>query len=88
MKLNFKKFKKYTKVDKLAFVEVDIRETFADRIYNETGTGIADLKLAEKIYASDENTDFTNEEITRMRKHAEGCIPWFLDGFDNMLNNN
>lgn len=88
MKLNFKKFKKYTKVDHSTFVEIDIRETFADRIYNETGTGIADLKLAEKIYASDENTDFTLDEINRMRKHAEGCIPWFVDGFDNMLNNN
>ena len=87
MKLNLKKFKKYTNVDRSAFVEVDIRENFADRIYNNTGTGIADLKLAEKIYASDEDTDFTFDEIIRMRKHAEGCIPWFVDGFERMLNN-
>lgn len=88
MILNFKKFKKYTKVDRSAFVEVDIRETFADRIYNETGTGIADLKLAEKIYASDEDTDFTPDEVRRIRKHAEGCIPWFVDGLESMFNNN
>lgn len=43
MKIDFKKFKKYTKIDKSDFVEIDVREMFADNIYNVTGVGIADL---------------------------------------------
>lgn len=85
MKLNFKKFRKYTKPDRSAFVEVDIREAFADRIYNVTGSGIADLKLAEKIFASDADTDFTEEEAARIRKHAEGSLPWFIAGLEYEL---
>ena len=44
MKIDFKKFKKYTKIDKSDFVEIDVREMFADNIYNVTGVGIADLQ--------------------------------------------
>ena len=60
-------------------------QAFADRIYNVTGSGIADLKLAEKIFASDADTDFTEEEAARIRKHAEGSLPWFIAGLEYEL---
>lgn len=85
MKINFKKFKKYTKVNKSEFVEIDAREIFADNIYNVTGSGIADLKLAEKIFSSDENTEFSDEEVKRVKNHAASLLPWFLDGLDDAI---
>ena len=63
MKIDFKKFKKYTKIDKSDFVEIDVRKMFADNIYNVTGVGIADLKLAEKIFSSDDDTEFSDDEV-------------------------
>lgn len=86
MKIDFKKFKKYTKINKSDFVEIDVRELFADNIYNETGVGIADLKLAEKIFSSDENTEFSKEEVSRIRHHAASLLPWFIVGLDNAIN--
>lgn len=88
MKLNFKRFKRFTSISKTSFVEVDVREVFADLIYLQTGTGIADKCLAEKIYKSDEDTDFTDEEVSRIRGHANNCQPWFVDTLKNEIQAN
>lgn len=85
MKINFKNFKKYTKIDKSEFVEIDVREMFADNIYNVTGVGIADLKLAEKIFSSDNNTEFSDDEVRRVRHHAASLLPWFIAGLDDAI---
>ena len=82
MKIDFKKFKKYTKIDKSDFVEIDVREMFADNIFNVTGVGIADLKLAEKIFSSDDDTD---DEVNRVRHHAASLLPWFLAGLNDAM---
>lgn len=85
MKIDFKKFKKYTKIDKSDFVEIDVREMFADNIYNVTGVGIADLKLAEKIFSSDDDTEFSDDEVSRVRHHAALLLPWFLAGLNDAM---
>ena len=85
MKIDFKKFRKYTKIDKSDFVEIDVREMFADNIYNVTGVGIADLKLAEKIFSSDDNTEYSDDEVNRVRHHAESLLPWFLAGLEGAI---
>lgn len=86
MIINFKKFRRYTDLSRKAYTEVDAREVFADRIYNVTGRGIADLKLAEKIYMSESNTDYTEEEVERIKRHAELGLPWFIDSLNFYLN--
>lgn len=85
MKIDFKKFKKYTKIDKSDFVEIDVREMFADNIYNVTGVGIADLKLAEKIFSSDDDTEFSDDEVSRVRHHTASLLPWFLAGLNDAM---
>ena len=85
MKIDFKKFKKYTKIDKSDFVEIDVREMFADNIFNVTGVGIADLKLAEKIFSSDDDTEFSDDEVNRVRNHAASLLPWFLAGLNDAM---
>ncbi len=85
MVIDFKKFKKYTKIDKSEFVEIDVREMFADNIYNVTGVGIADLKLAEKIFSSNDTTEFSDEEVSRVRHHAASLLPWFIAGLDDAI---
>lgn len=64
MKIDFKKFKKYTKIDKSEFVEIDVREMFADNIFNVTGVGIADLKLAEKFFPAMTIPNFQMMKLT------------------------
>ena len=73
MKIDFKKFKKYTKIDKSDFVEIDVREMFAD------------LKLAEKIFSSDDDTEFSDDEVNRVRHHAASLLPWFLAGLNDAM---
>lgn len=86
MKLNFKKFKRYSSMNHSSYTVVDVREVFADLIYLELGTGIADKCLAEKIYKSTEETDFNEEEVARIRAHASKCQPWFADYLEETIN--
>ena len=66
-------------------MEIDVREMFADNIYNVTGVGIADLKLAEKIFSSDDNTEYSDDEVGRVRHHAASLLPWFLAGLEDAI---
>lgn len=85
MKINFKQIKKYSSPKRDKFVLVDIREVLADRIFNETGSGIADLRLSEKIYDSDENTEFSELEVERIKIHVAQVLPWLLAGLEDYL---
>lgn len=69
-----------------SYTVVDVREVFADLIYLELGTGIADKCLAEKIYKSNEETDFDEKEVARIRAHASKCQPWFADYLEESIN--
>lgn len=45
-------------------MEIDVREMFADNIFNVTGVGIADLKLAEKIFPAMAIPNFQMMKLT------------------------
>lgn len=79
-KLNFKSFHVYTSVNRKTKKEVDVRETFADLLYTGVN-GIRSHALALKIFQSEGETEFSDEEVTLIRNTAEKmCIPGFIDG--------
>ena len=67
---------------------MDVRETFADMIYNNVN-GIKAHALALKIYESEGEADYTDDEVKLMRVIAERlCVPGFIDGLNEQLDNN
>lgn len=79
-KLNFKSFFVYTGVSKKHKQEADVRETFADLLYTGVN-GIRSHALALKIYQSEGETEFTDDEVAMIKRTAEThCIPGFIDG--------
>ncbi len=84
-RLNFKEFDVYAGVDRRKKRQGDVRESFADIVYN-TANGIRGHALALKIYNSEGGTDFTDEEVEIMRNIAgEYCLPGFIDGLNDQL---
>lgn len=80
MKINFKNFKVPTNLDKTNFVEIDIREEFGNMLYNK-GTGIRIHSLAYKIFKSDEETDFDDQEVKEITEYVNSYgTPAFIDG--------
>ena len=67
---------------------MDVRETFADMIYNNVN-GIKAHALALKIYESQGEADYTDDEVKLVRVVAERlCVPGFIDGLNEQLDNN
>lgn len=67
---------------------MDVRETFADMIYNNVN-GIKAHALALKIYESEGEVDYTDDEVKLVRTVAERlCVPGFIDGLNEQLDNN
>ena len=67
---------------------MDVRETFADMIYNNVN-GIKAHALALKIYESEGGVDYTDDEVKLVRVVAERlCVPGFIDGLNEQLDNN
>ena len=67
---------------------MDVRETFADIIYNNVN-GIKAHALALKIYESEGEADYTDDEVKLVRVVAERlCVPGFIDGLNEQLDNN
>ena len=62
MNLNLKEIEVFENIAKTKCVVMDIREAFADLIYAR-GAGIKAHALALKVFNSDENTEYTDEEI-------------------------
>lgn len=84
-KINFKEFNVYTGVSKKEKKQGDVREIFADVIYN-TANGIRAHSLALKIYQSDGETEFTDEEVKTIVQIADAqCLPGFIDGLKEQL---
>lgn len=87
-KINFQQFKIYTSVNRKEAQPMDVRETFADMIYNNVN-GIKAHALALKIYESEGEADYTDDEVKLVRVVAERlCVPGFIDGLNEQLNNN
>lgn len=87
-RIDFQHFNVYTSVSRKEARPVDVRETFADMIYNNVN-GIKAHALALKIYESEGETGYSDDEVKLVRIVAERlCVPGFIDGLDEQLNNN
>lgn len=68
--INFEKFEIYTAINHKEVIVQDCREGFANIIYLN-GSGVACHALAMKIYKSEGETEFSDEEIALMKQFAE-----------------
>lgn len=87
-RIDFKNMPVYMGVRKDVCQRVDAREKFADMVYNNVN-GIRSHALALKIYESDGETEFTDGEVRLIEAVANRlCVPGFIDGLNEQLNNN
>lgn len=86
MKINFKEIKVYQDIamsEDLAVI-IDIRKEFANIMY-QSGNGISSLNTALKIYRSDGEEEYTEEECREIRNAAAVCRPMFLNSINMIL---
>ena len=84
-KLNFKEFHVYTGVSRKHNKTGDVREAFADLVYNNVN-GIRAHALAMKIYGSEGETEYNIDEVKTICGIAERlCTPGFIDGLNEQL---
>lgn len=87
-RIDFQHFNVYLSVTRKEARPMDVRETFADMIYNNVN-GIKAHALALKIYESEGEADYTDDEVKLVRTVAERlCVPGFIDGLNDQLDNN
>lgn len=85
MIINFEQIKVYTSVSKKTAQMGDVREMFADTIYRNIG-GIRAHALAMKIYKSEGETEYNDDEVKLIKNVAEQlCLPGFIDGLNEQL---
>lgn len=84
MKLNFDKVEIYENISKTRKRIENIREGFADYIYNH-GEGIAAKAIALKIYNGNLDTDFTPQEVGLIRLYSQGCSPAVMDAITELI---
>lgn len=85
--INFKEFSIYTDVSKQNQQVGDARESFANILYLNI-SGIRAHALAMKIYQSEGNLEYTDDEISLIKDVANKyCLPNFIDGLNNIINN-
>lgn len=84
-KINFQKFSMPDGIANKKQVTGDVRESFADSIYNNL-SGIAAKVLAEKIYKSDGAVEYDEKEVEMMKVAATNfCQPRFMDALEMAL---
>lgn len=84
-KLNFQHFKIPTGIDRTQYRTGDARESVANMLYLNVN-GIRAHALALKIYRSEGETDFTEEEVRTLREVADTyATPAFIDGLNDQL---
>ena len=67
-------------------VEQDVKKDFANLIY-QYGKGIEFHALALKIFNSNGDTEYSEEECELIRQASLSCAPFFIDAISNVLNN-
>lgn len=88
MKIDFQHFNVYMAVNRKSARTMDVRESFADMVYNNVN-GIKAHALALNIYNSDGESEYTDEEVRLIRMVAEQlCVPGFIDGLNEQIGNN
>lgn len=83
-KINFAKLLIYTSIAHKESIEQDVRETFADVIYR-TCPGIAALELARKIYHSEGNEVYNEQELSIIRQASRMCTAQFIETIEQLL---
>ena len=87
-RLNFKEFGIYTGICRKNRQIGDARESFADLLYLHAN-GIRAHALALKINRSGGLRGYTGDEIVLIRETAyKYCLPNFIDGLEDQLDNN
>lgn len=87
-RIDFEHFNVYASVSRKVARPMDVRETFADMIYNNVN-GIKAHALALKIYENKGAVEYTDEEVQLIRTVAEQlCVPGFIDGLNEQIGNN
>lgn len=87
MKLNFQHFSVPTGISRKNRQTGDARESFANMIYMNVN-GIRAHALAMKIYNSEGEEEYSQEEVRLIREVAEKlCAPNFIDGLMEQLDN-
>ena len=85
MKLNFKQFKLPLGIDRSRYQVGDARESMANMLYLNVN-GIRAHALALKIYQSENETEYTEEEVKSILEVANlYATPAFIDGLHEML---
>lgn len=75
-KINFKQLLIATDITRKHCENIDCRENFANVLYRN-GNGIASHALALKIYNSNEETEYSDEEVSLMQEHANAFANLF-----------
>lgn len=79
MKIDFENFRLFKGIDKKNVEVLNVKNVFADELYTR-GQGIVFHALALKIFNSDANTDYNENEYQLMTMFAEQCMsPNFID---------
>ncbi len=88
MKINFEEFEIYTDISKENKVKGDARESFANIIYTQTN-GIKMHALAMKIYQSQGETEYTDDEVQIIENVSNRYAkPNFIDALQEQINQN
>lgn len=65
-------------------VNVDIKDQLAELIYQK-GTGLPAYALAIKIYNSNEDTEYTEQEFALIKQYVSNfCTPIIIDAINNI----
>jgi hypothetical protein len=84
-KINFQQFRIPAGIDRSRYQTGDARESVANMLYLNVN-GIRAHALALKIYRSEGETDFTEEEVRTLREVADTyATPAFIDGLNEQL---
>lgn len=84
-KINFQQFRIPAGIDRSRYQTGDARESVANMLYLNVN-GIRAHALALKIYRSEGETDFTEEELRTLREVADTyATPAFIDGLNEQL---
>lgn len=84
MNINFSKFPCYTSIAKTSTVEVNIKEILANAMYMR-GSGIVTGALAMKIYNSDGELDYNNQECEIIKQFSQVINPVLKDSILDFL---
>lgn len=84
-KINFERIEIFADVAKTKCVVQDVKNDFADVIY-QFGRGLEAHALALKIFNSKGETEYDERECNLILQFSELCSPSFMDAMKNVLN--